>query len=247
MPMTIYTAPTVLVFDVNETLLDIEVLHPLFARLFGDERIMREWFAQLVLYSQAISLAGIYAPFSRLGAGVLHMVGQTRRVSIRASDVEELQFRMREMPAHPEVTSALQRLQDAGFRMVTLTNSAPELQPTPLERAGLAQYFEHMFSVDDVRRFKPAPDTYRSVTAALQVEPATICLVAAHTWDTLGAQALGCSAALVARPGNAALPVEGLPQPDIIAQDLEEVAQEMIRRWQPGQQLDRADSGSERD
>ncbi len=229
--MTVSSTPTVLVFDVNETLLDIEVLHPLFARLFGDERIMREWFAQLVLYSQAISLAGTYAPFARLGAGVLHMVGRTRHVSISKSDIEELRSRMSEMPAHPEVASALQRLQDAGFRMVTLTNSAPESQPGPLERAGLAGYFEKMFSVDDVRRFKPAPDTYRSVAEALQVDLTTMCLVAAHTWDTLGAQALGCSAALVARPGNAALPVEGLPQPDIIAPDLEGIAQEMIRRW----------------
>jgi len=229
--MTVSSAPTVLVFDVNETLLDIEVLHPLFARLFGDERIMREWFAQLVLYSQAISLAGIYAPFGRLGAGVLHMVGRTRHVSINNSDIEELRSRMGEMPAHPEVASALQRLQDAGFRMVTLTNSAPESHPSPLERAGLAGHFEKMFSVNDLRCFKPAPDTYRSVAEALQVELTTMCLVAAHAWDTLGAQALGCSAALVARPGNAALPVEGLPQPDIIAPDLEGVAQEMIRRW----------------
>lgn len=229
--MTVSTAPSVLVFDVNETLLDIEVLHPLFARLFGEERVMREWFAQLVLYSQAISLAGIYVPFGRLGAGVLHMVGQTRRVSICESDIEELQSRMREMPAHPEVAGALQQLKDAGFRMVTLTNSAPDSQASPLERAGLAGHFDQAFSVDDVRRFKPAPDTYLSVAAALQVELATMCLVAAHTWDTLGGQALGCSAALVARPGNAVLPVEGLPQPDIIAPDLEGVAQEMIRRW----------------
>ena len=65
----------------------------------------------------------------------------------------------------------------------------------------------------------------------LQVEMGEMCLVAAHTWDTLGAQAVGCSAALVARPGNAALPVKGLPQPDVVAPDLAGVAQEIIRRW----------------
>ena len=61
--MNVSIGPSVLVFDVNETILDIEVLNPLFARLFGDKRIMREWFAQLVLYSQTISLAGIYVRF----------------------------------------------------------------------------------------------------------------------------------------------------------------------------------------
>jgi 2-haloacid dehalogenase len=34
--------PSVLIFDVNETLLDIESMNPLFKRVFGDERVMRE-------------------------------------------------------------------------------------------------------------------------------------------------------------------------------------------------------------
>ena len=41
--------PSVLVFDVNETLLDIEALNPLFERVIGDRRVLREWFGQLVL------------------------------------------------------------------------------------------------------------------------------------------------------------------------------------------------------
>jgi len=229
--MTVSTAPIALVFDVNETLLDIEALEPLFARLFGDGRVMREWFAQLVLYSQAITLAGIYVPFDRLGAGTLQMVGQTHEVSVAEADIEELRSRMQEMPAHPEVAGALQRLQGAGFRMATLTNSAPDPQGGPLKRAGLDRYFERMLSVDTVRRFKPAPDTYRSVAAALAVEPAEMCLIAAHTWDTLGAQALGCAAALVARSGNAALPVVGVPQPDLVGPNLAAVAEKIIQRW----------------
>ena len=46
----------VLVFDVNETLLDIDVLNPIFDRIFGVPGRMREWFAQLILYSEAITL-----------------------------------------------------------------------------------------------------------------------------------------------------------------------------------------------
>jgi 2-haloacid dehalogenase len=57
-------APSIIVFDVNETLLDIETLEPLFQRLFGAGDVMREWFAQMILYSEAITLAGAYTPFS---------------------------------------------------------------------------------------------------------------------------------------------------------------------------------------
>jgi 2-haloacid dehalogenase len=50
--------PSVCVFDVNETLLDIEFIAPLFQRLFGDRKALREWFGQLILYSEAITLSG---------------------------------------------------------------------------------------------------------------------------------------------------------------------------------------------
>ena len=46
----------ILVFDVNETLLDISTLTPLFTRLFNDGSVLHEWFAQLVLYSQTLTL-----------------------------------------------------------------------------------------------------------------------------------------------------------------------------------------------
>ena len=55
--------PSVLVFDVNETLLDIEALAPLFGDLFGDRRLLREWFAQLVMYSMTLTLAENYVSF----------------------------------------------------------------------------------------------------------------------------------------------------------------------------------------
>jgi len=224
-------SPKVLVFDVNETLLDIDSLEPLFSRLFGDGHMFRAWFAQLVLYSQAVTLAGLYATYTQIGVGVLCMLGEIYNVAIGDSDVEELKSRIRDLPAHPEVPVALQRLRKADFRLVTLTNSAPDPQGNPLERTGLNQYFERMFSVHDLRKFKPAPETYRNVADSLGVKPTAMCLIAAHTWDTLGAKAIGGAAALVKRPGNAVLPVEGVLQPDIVAADLALVADQIIRRW----------------
>jgi 2-haloacid dehalogenase len=38
-----------IVFDVNETLLDIEFLEPFFAEIFAAPGRMREWFAQVIL------------------------------------------------------------------------------------------------------------------------------------------------------------------------------------------------------
>ncbi len=60
----------ILVFDVNETLLDLTPLEELFGNLFQDQRVMRTWFAELVLYSQSMTLAGRYANFGAIGVAV---------------------------------------------------------------------------------------------------------------------------------------------------------------------------------
>jgi 2-haloacid dehalogenase len=223
---------SIIVFDVNETLLDITTLEPLFVRVFGDAFVLREWFAQLILYSQTITLSGRYTPFGALAVGSLHMVASTRGVTLADADISELKTRMNEMPAHPDVAPALMRLRDAGFRMVTLTNSASASSPTPLERARIAQFFERSFSVESVRKFKPAPETYRMVASALGVETSALCLVACHLWDTVGAQAAGCRGAFITRPHNAMLPAAEVPVPDLVASELTDLANQIILRWQ---------------
>lgn len=212
------TRARVIVFDVNETLLDIEILNPFFERTFGDARVMRQWFAELILYSQALTLSGTYAPFGQLAVGVLEMVAAIRGTTLLPTQVDEFKTLMGRLPAHQDAVPALERLRDAGFRMVTLTNSAPEAGQAVLAQAGLAHFFERQFSVDPVRRFKPAAETYGSVATALALDAGSFRLVAAHTWDTLGAVAAGWKAALLTRPGNAALPLG--EQPDIIDTNL---------------------------
>jgi 2-haloacid dehalogenase len=220
--------PSILVFDVNETLLDIEAIAPLFAHVFGDAQVLREWFGQLVLYSGVVTLSGLYQDFFALGQGVLRMLGDIHKVDVHSSDMDELRTRMLNMPAHPDVSEGLSLLKDAGFRLVTLTNSPPHPQGSPLERAGIAHFFERQFSVDAVRQFKPAPKVYQMVASMLDASVPSLCMVASHVWDTIGAQSAGYSGALIARSGNAPLMVEGLPQPDCIAPDLLELAKQLI-------------------
>jgi 2-haloacid dehalogenase len=218
-----------IVFDVNETLLDLESLAPIFERIFGERSVLRLWFAELILYSEALTLAGTYVPFTEIGAAVLKMVATIRGVSISAADRDELTDKFASMPPHPEVPDALRRLRGAGFRLCTLTNNTAEISGRQLKRAGLLDVFERRFSVDDVSRHKPAPEVYAAVTGAMQTPPSKICLVACHTWDTLGAVAAGWEAALILRPGNALLDVG--PQPQVTGADLNEIADKLIARY----------------
>jgi 2-haloacid dehalogenase len=43
-------ARPMIVFDVNETLLDLQTMEPIFERMFGERGAMRLWFTDLVMY-----------------------------------------------------------------------------------------------------------------------------------------------------------------------------------------------------
>lgn len=221
----------ILVFDVNETLLDLDHLCPVFERIFGDRAIMRDWFAQLILYSQTVTITGLRSDFSALAVGVLRMIGEIRGLAVTEENADALRQAIGTMPAHPDAARALDHLRRQGFRLVTLTNSPPSDGPSALDRAGLAAYFEANFSVQPTGRFKPAPQTYQQVADALSVRPSDLCLVACHVWDTIGMQAMGGSGALVTHGVNAPLIVPGIPQPDVVAPDLASLAQDITRRW----------------
>ena len=123
-------------------------------------------------------------------------------------------------------------LKDAGFRMVTLTNSpSTPGSKSPLENAGLDKYFERQFNIETARAYKPAPVVYHMVAQDLEVEAADCCMVAAHVWDTIGGQSVGMAGGLITRPGNALLPIPSLPQPHAVGEDLPALANEMIRLW----------------
>lgn len=221
--------PSVLIFDVNETLLDIESIAPLFGELFGDDGVLREWFAQLIMYSMAITLAGQYVTFPVLAQGALRMLGDIHRVDVTDDDLDRLTAGLLTMPAHPDAAEGLATLRDNGFRLATLSNSPPNPNgPTALQSSGLSGYFEHQLSVDARSVFKPSPAVYRYACETIGIAPADCMMVAAHVWDTIGAQSVGFGGALITRRGNAPLPVDGLPQPNIVVRDLRELAERLV-------------------
>jgi 2-haloacid dehalogenase len=219
-----------IVFDVNETLLDLDTMAPIFERIFQDRSAMRLWFADLILYSCALTIVDAYVPFTEIGGAVMQMLASTKGIEITDADKAELTDKFASMPPHPEVPGALRKLRAAGFRLFTLTDNLLEIQGRQLEQGGIIDLFERRFSVDqEVHRHKPAPEAYGYVVRELNVEPWQMCLIASHTWDTLGAVAAGWQAALIKRVGNDVLSVG--PQPTYTGRDLDDVADQLIARY----------------
>jgi len=216
----------VIVCDVNETPLQIGALAPAFNAAFGDDRVVQERFNSVLLYSEVATLAGPYDEFVHIGAAALDMTAAAHGVTLAGEARTRILQGMLSLPPHPDVPDGLRVMRDAGLRLVTLTNSAPAAVERQLAHAGLSAFFERVFSVDAVRKFKPAAEVYQSVADSLALPPDRLRMVAAHGWDITGALRVGYAAAFVARPGKVLYPLG--PRPDIIAPNFLEAARQII-------------------
>lgn len=220
--------PSVVLFDVNETLLDLGALDNEFERVFGTAAARTEWFAQVVQSALLSVATDRYRDFGEVGGAALAMTARRHGIALDDGDRRAILAGMRTLPAHPEVPAALERMAGAGLRMGALTNSPPDTARAQLAHAGLDGHFERILSVESAQRLKPAAAVYRGAAAAFGVGAADVRLVAAHAWDVVGAMAAGCSAAFVARPGMVLDPL--FDAPDVVEADLAGVAERLIER-----------------
>jgi 2-haloacid dehalogenase len=216
----------VCVFDINETLLDLRALDSHFEQVFGDAGVRQQWFAQFIHNAFVATITDRYQPFGAIGAAALDMIASRRGVTLDPADRTAILSEIKTLPPHPEVRSALERLQKAGFRLASLTNSTAEVARAQLVHAGLADLFEKMLSADEVRRLKPAPEPYRYAAQEMGIEVRQMRLIAAHAWDIAGALNAGCAAAFVARPGMVLDPL--VDRPDVVGDDLSQVVSQII-------------------
>ncbi|WP_417777722.1 haloacid dehalogenase type II [Stutzerimonas xanthomarina] len=215
-----------LVFDVNETLLDVAALDPLFQRLFGDSSARVEWFLTLEEGWMTATIVECFHPFAKLAQAALVMVGQRRGIEVSEAQCEELVGGMKRLPAHPDVRPALEQLRIEGFQLAALSNGSLPALRQQLESAGLGDSFDAILSVEDTQRYKPAPEPYRMAAERNGIEQEQMMMVAAHAWDITGAAAAGCRTAFIARPGKVLNPAGS--QPDIQGNDLQDFARQLL-------------------
>ena len=218
-----------IVFDVNETVLDLGTMEPTFQRIFDDKSAMRLWFANLILYSAALTVAGCYVPFTDIGAAVMKMLADTRGIKIGRRTT-----RRSSRKSFPQC----RRTPKFRRRCASCAPRASGSSPSPticlkFKRASLSMAaspicLRRRFSADGVKHHKPSRQAYAYVEKELGAKPSEFCLIACHTWDTLGAVAAGWEAALIKRVGNDVLGVG--PQPQIVGNDLNDVADQLIAR-----------------
>lgn len=194
--------PSVIVFDVNETLSDMSPMGQRFVDVGAPAHLAATWFAALLRDGFALTAAGSTAPFAQLGVGTLR--ASLRGLPLNRTTDEAIEHVMGgfdELALHHDVSDGIPTLAALGIRLVTLSNGAASVAERLLERAGIGGHFERLLSVEDAGVWKPAPAAYAYAGQQCGVEPLNMMLVAVHPWDIHGAHLAGLATAWINRSG----------------------------------------------
>jgi 2-haloacid dehalogenase len=220
--------PSVIVFDVNETLSDMSPMGARFADIGAPEHLARLWFAALLRDGFALTAAGGQERFAVLAEHALRTVltGVQLNRDMDAA-VEYVMAGLRELSVHPDVAEGVRALRATGHRLVTLTNGSADMAEQLLRTAGVREEFDALLSVEDAGAWKPARAAYEYAARRCDSDIADMLLVAVHPWDTDGAARAGMVTAWLNR---SALPYpEYFRPPRHTVADLTELASRLQR------------------
>ncbi|QDO94033.1 haloacid dehalogenase type II [Formosa sediminum] len=220
--------PKVLFFDVNETLLDLTAMKKSVGDALGNRPdLLPLWFTTMLQYSLVTTVGRQYNDFGIIGVAALQMVAANNEIALTEAEAKNaILTPLRSIPAHPEVKAALTDLNQAGFKLVSFTNSSNIGVETQFKNAGLIDYFEERLSIEDIGKFKPHTDAYDWAARKMGVSSQECMLIAAHGWDIAGALWANWRGAFISRPGAQLYPLAD--QPEINEMNLKLVAKKLI-------------------
>lgn len=221
-----YNKPSLLIFDVNETLLDLEPIKMDVNNALGSASAFDFWFGKLLQFSLVETITEHYCDFGEIGAAVLKMSAQKFSATISEERIQKILETMLHLNPYAEVPEALEQLNGAGYKMVALSNGGQLSLVKQLKNAGIDRFFENIYSVESVRKFKPHPKTYEYVLQMQMIEAKDAMLIAAHAWDIAGARRAGLQTAFLQRPGKSLYPLE--KQPEMIGNSLSDIAKALL-------------------
>ncbi|PZU47159.1 MAG: haloacid dehalogenase type II [Arsenicicoccus sp.] len=218
------TAPSLIVFDVNETLSDMAGMQARFTEVGAPSSVAAAWFAALLRDGFALTVAGENPAFADVGRGVLRpQLAEHVEESRLDEAVEQVMAGFGGLELHPDVVAGVRVLQAQGVRLVTLSNGSTAVARGLFERAGLLDCFERLLSVEDAPRWKPASEAYAYALEVCGVSAEEAMLVAVHPWDLHGAASAGMRTAWIDRDGGA-YPAH-MARPDLSARGIEHLAE----------------------
>lgn len=214
-------------FDINETVLNLNKLKPKFEQAFGDESALGLWFSTLLHTSTVCAVTGLKTEFSALAGDILDNVAARKGINLPNETRDDILATFASLESHEDIKPALTKLRDNGYETIAFSNSSLALIKKQIENAGLSYYFSKVVSVEETGSFKPDPKVYQFVADLLEQPIDSLRLVATHDWDTHGAMSSGMLAAYIDRAGTPYNPQ--YLKPSIIENNMNDIVEQIIK------------------
>lgn len=202
-------------FDVVGTLFTLDAPRRVLDKHGAPSSTFDLWFSEALRDYFARSHSGAYTPLKEVLENTLERAALAVSWEFDHKAGRELMESLRELTPAEGAEAGLDRLNQAGWKKIAVTNSSRELADTLLTRNGLAKYFETVISCDDLGMSKPHPRVYDEVKKHSSGES---WLVAAHAWDVGGAITAGMRAIWLSAKER--IYPDFLPAPEMTAADL---------------------------
>lgn len=198
----------VLAFDLYDTLLDRESwLVPAIEGYFnavdhdGDSVVfLRRYLAMHFRDSMIDSLVeGPHTPFKEISRRAFVYRLEQADVPVDHDRVRGVLDAWRNLEPYPDVEPALSRLGEE-YTLVGLSNGDPDMLAAV--ESSFETELDGVISVAESGAYKPDPAPYRLLCERFGVAPHEVAFVSAHTFDIVGAKAVGMRGAFVNRHDN---------------------------------------------
>ena len=103
--------------------------------------------------------------------------------SIDVSMRDELLNLYKVLSTFPEVKEVLNKLKEKNYKLAILSNGTPSLLNELVRSNNLNNIFNDVFSVEEVKTFKPDPKVYNIPIKKYQIQKNEVAYLSANTWD----------------------------------------------------------------
>ena len=100
---------------------------------------------------------------------------------------------------YPEVRGVLEDLKKKNFKLSILSNGTPDLLNELVENNKLNNLFDDLFSIEEVKIYKPDPSVYELPVKKYRIKSNEITFLSANTWDVSGGGNFGFNSIWVNR------------------------------------------------
>ncbi len=103
---------------------------------------------------------------------------------------------------YPEVKEILENLKNKNFKLAILSNGTPALLKGLVKSNNLNNLFDDLFSIEEVKIYKPDSKVYDLPVKKYKVKPEEIVFLSANTWDVSGGGNYGYNSIWVNRSNH---------------------------------------------